>query len=189
MDTRVIGAVGDIGSGKDEVLKYLNSKYGIPYISTGDIVRQIAEDEGSESTRENLETISKRCFRDLGKGCFVRIASNEIIKKGWKIAGISGIRSPDDVAVMKEMFVDNFILIRVDIKDPAVRFERIRLRHEERDPDTYEQFQAQDKKEEEVFRIKTTSGMADYNLNNDGSVQDLHREIDRLVSEKKLLEN
>jgi len=46
---KVIGAVGDIGSGKDEVLKYLRDRYGVPYLSTGDIVRRMAQEDGVEA--------------------------------------------------------------------------------------------------------------------------------------------
>jgi dephospho-CoA kinase len=192
VDTRVIGAVGEIGSGKDEVLKYLHSKYGVTFFSTGDIVRQIAESQGIEPTRENLGQISERCFNDFaqyGKGCFVRMVAEEIIKRKLNIAGISGIRSPDDVQVMQDFFGENFILIWVDIADRRLRYERILLRHEERDPVTYEEFLQQDDREEQVFNISQTGSMARYSLSNDGSVQDLHDEIDRLVAEKKLLEN
>ena len=43
---RIIGVIGENGSGKDEVLKYLRTKYNVPFLSTGDIVRGIAAKEG-----------------------------------------------------------------------------------------------------------------------------------------------
>jgi dephospho-CoA kinase len=184
---KVIGAVGDIGSGKDEVLKYLRDRYGVPYISTGDIVRQMAREDGVEGTRENLEAISKRCFTEMGRGCFVRMAAQEIMKRGWKVAGISGVRSPEDVAAMKEMFGNGFILVRVDISDPGIRFERVRLRGERRDPLTREAFQEQDRNEEQEFQINRAEAMADYNIDNSGTLEELHRQIDELVSSKRLL--
>jgi dephospho-CoA kinase len=187
MTVKVIGVVGEIGSGKDEVLKYLRAKYGVPFISTGDIVRKIAESENIEATRENLEAISLRCFHEFGKGCFIRQAAEEIFDKGWKIAGISGVRSPDDVEIMQGMLGKNFILIRVDISDPQIRFQRILMRNEERDPLTYNQFLEQDKNEENTFHISLTGQKADFILNNDGSVEDLHKQIDALVSINKLL--
>jgi dephospho-CoA kinase len=187
MTVKVFGVVGEIGSGKDEVLKYLRSKYGVPYISTGDIVRRIAESENTEATRENLEKISLRCFTELGKGCFIRQAAEEILKNGWKTAGISGVRSPNDVDILKSMFGKDFILIRVDISKPETRFQRVRLRNEERDPIAYSQFLEQDKNEENTFHIGQTGSRADYALNNDGNVEDLHREIDALVISGKLL--
>jgi dephospho-CoA kinase len=182
----VIGAVGDIGSGKDEVLKYLRDRYGVPFLSTGDIVRQMAQEDGVEGTRENLEAISKRCFTELGRGCFVRMAAQEIMKRDWKVAGISGVRSPDDVAVMREMFGGAFILVRVDVNDTRIRFERVRLRGERRDPLTWEAFQQQDGNEEQEFQINRAEAMADYSIDNSGTVEELHRQIDELVASKKL---
>jgi dephospho-CoA kinase len=183
---KVIGVVGEIGSGKDEVLKYLRDRYGVPYLSTGDIVRRMAQEEGVEGTRENLEAISKRCFTELGRGCFVRMAAQEIVKRGWVVAGISGVRSPDDVAVMKEMFGSGFILVRVDINDSKIRFERVRLRGERRDPLTWEAFQEQDKNEEQEFQISSAESLADYTIDNSGTLEELHRQLDELVASKKL---
>lgn len=185
--TKVIGVGGEIGSGKDEVLKYLKARYGIPYISTGDLVRHIAEAENVEATRENLAKISARCFEEEGKGCFIRRAATEIIKRGWEIAGISGVRSPEDVKILRDTFGKGFILIRVDISDLQTRFQRVRLRHEERDPLTFEQFLKQDRNEEKTFNISHAGRLADYALNNDGSLEDLHRAIDELVARENLL--
>ena len=179
---KVIGVVGEIGSGKDEVLKYLRDKYGVPYLSTGDIVRKMAEQEGVEGTRDNLEAISRRCFQDMGKGCFVRMAWEEIIRQGWKVAGISGVRTPDDVELLRKTFDEDFILMRVDIADPLVRYDRIRKRNEERDPLTYEAFQAQDREEEETFNISKAVAMADCIVDNSGPLESLHSEIDAMVA-------
>ncbi len=187
MTVKVIGVVGQIGSGKDEVLKYLKANYGVPYISTGDIVRDIARSENIEATRENLAKISQRCFTELGKGYFIRRAAEEIVHRGWQTAGISGVRSHEDVEIMQDMFGRGFILIRVDISDPKIRFERVRLRHEERDPMTFSQFLEQDSNEENTFHISRTGREADYVLNNDGSVEALHKQIDRLVTSAGLL--
>ena len=183
---KIIGVVGSIGSGKDEVLRYLRDRYGVPYLSTGDIVRKMAGEEGVEGTRENLEAISRRCFQDMGKGCFVRMAGEEIVRQGWKVAGISGVRTPDDVEYLRKTFGKDFVLVRVDIKDPLLRFDRIWKRHEERDPLTYEAFQSQDRKEEETFNISRAVAMADCAVDNSGSLEAMHTEIDSLVTSRRL---
>jgi dephospho-CoA kinase len=179
---KVIGVVGEIGSGKDEALKYLRDRYGVPYLSTGDIVRKMAKEDGIEGTRENLEAISRRCFQDMGMGCFVRMAGDEIIRRGWKVAGISGVRTPDDVEYLRKSFGKDFILVRVDIKDPLVRFGRVRKRSEERDPLTYSAFQEQDRKEEETFNIGRAVAMADCAIDNSGPLASLHAEIEAMVA-------
>jgi len=80
---KIIGVIGQNGSGKDEVLKYLRAKYGVPFLSTGDLVREIAAKEGKEPTRENLQEISERYFREFGRGCFVKLAAEKIKQNGW----------------------------------------------------------------------------------------------------------
>jgi dephospho-CoA kinase len=187
MAARVIGITGKIGSGKDEALKYLKARYGVPYISTGDIVREIAGKEGVPPTRDNLDAIAEQCFIELGKGCFVKMVAAEIQKRGWQVAGISGIRAPADVAALKDIFGVGFILLRIEVKDPGLRFRRILGRHEGRDPEKYEEFMTQDRGEEEIFHISKTAAMADFVLKNDGPVEDLHKQIDKLVSAKNLL--
>ncbi len=184
---KVIGDIGQNGSGKDEVLKHLRAKYNVPFLSTGDAVRDIAAKEGVEPTRENLGKISDRYFREFGKGCFVKLLADKIRQGGWKIAGISGIRSLDDVSILKDIFGKDFVLIHVYITDPHVRYNRMTRRGAGRDPHSYEQFLSQDRAEEELFSLKEAERRADYTISNDGTLDDLHSEIDRLVSDKGLL--
>ena len=84
------------------------------------------------------------------------------------------------------MFGDAFVLLRVDVADPKLRFQRILRRHETRDPEKYEEFLVQDLGEEEVFHVSKTAAMSNYSMKNDGTVDDLHRQIDMLVKSKKL---
>ena len=184
---KVIGAVGQNGSGKDEVLKYLRTRYGVPFLSTGDVVREIAAKEGVEPTRENLGKISDKYFSEFGKGYFVKLLADKIRDTDWKVAGISGIWSLEDVSILKDIFGKDFILIDVFISDPRVRYNRMTSRGESRDPHSYEQFLKQDQTEEELFHVREAEKLADYSVSNDGTLEDLHREIDRLVSNKSLL--
>jgi dephospho-CoA kinase len=178
--------IGQNGSGKDEVLKYLRAKYQMPYLSTGDMVREIAAKEGKEPTRENLQEISERYFREFGRGCFVKLAAEKIRQDGWVVGGISGIHSAEDVKVLRDSTGKDFILINVYVSNPEVRYKRMLARHEGRDPHTYEQFLRNDKAEEEIFHIQSAGQSADFTISNDGTLGDLHREIGLLVSEKRL---
>ena len=185
---KVIGVIGQNGSGKDEVLKYLRAKHNIPFLSTGDMVREIAVKEDKDPTRENLQEISERYFREFGRGFFVKQAAEKIRRNGWQIGGITGIRSLDDVQTLRNSFGKDFVLINVYISIPEVRYDRMSQRNESRDPHSYEQFLSQDEAEEDLFHIQSAAQYADYSLNNDGSLDDLHREIDELVIKKGLLD-
>ncbi|MBN2539568.1 MAG: AAA family ATPase [Deltaproteobacteria bacterium] len=184
---KVIGAVGQNGSGKDEVLKYLKAAFGIPFFSTGDMVRQIAAEEGAEATRDNLRTISERWFRERGEGCFVRLLAEQIGSEENQTVGISGIRSFADVTILKEFFGDDFILIHITMDDPRQRYERMVARGEERDPHSYEQFLALDRAEEDLFHVEEAGRQANYAIGNDNTLADLHRSIDELVKGKGIL--
>ncbi len=184
---KVIGAVGQNGSGKDEVLKYLKARYGVPFFSTGDMVREIAVHEGAEPTRDNLRAISERYFREQGEGCFVRLLAERIQHGAEPVVGISGIRSLKDVQILQEFFGESFVLINVSVDDPRQRYERMVKRAEGRDPQQYEQFLMQDRAEEALFHITEASEQADYTISNDGSLSDLHEAIDSLVSDKRIL--
>jgi dephospho-CoA kinase len=184
---RIIGVVGQNGSGKDEVLKYLRTKHNIPFLSTGDMVREIAKKEGLETTRENLKVISERCFCELGEGCFVRLVAGKIRSSGWQTAGISGIRSINDVRIMREICGTDFILIDVYVSDSHQRYSRMVNRGEERDPKSYEQFMKQDKAEEELFHISDAEKLANYHISNDGTLADMHNAIEKLISDNGLL--
>jgi dephospho-CoA kinase len=172
---RVIGVIGKNGSGKDEVLKYLKDKHNVPFLSTGDIVREIAGREGRAPNRTNLQEISDSYFQKHGRGCFVRMLADRIQEKGWPVAGISGI------------FGQSFVLIEVHVTSPQVRFERMRKRGAERDTDSYRDFLEQDKGEEQLFHVEEAAGLADYSLSNDGGLEDLHRAVEDLIAQKGLL--
>jgi dephospho-CoA kinase len=184
---KIIGAVGQNGSGKDEVLKYLKSAYNVPFLSTGDVVRGIATKDGVEPTRENLGKISARCFEELGKGCFVKMLADKLKLSNWPVAGITGIRSLDDVTILKNIFGKDFILFRVFVTDPQVRFARMVRRAEGRDPVSFEQFSQQEDYEENLFKISEAEAHADYSLSNDASLAGLHRQIDEIVIKNKII--
>ncbi len=184
---KVIGVIGKNGSGKDEVLKHLKDKYNVPFLSTGDMVREIAAREGRTPDRTTLQEISDSYFREYGQGCFVKMVAEKIREKGWPVAGISGVRSPHDVGLMREILGPSFVLIEVFVTDPRVRFERMRKRGAERDTDSYQDFLEQDRGEEQLFHVEEAARLADYALSNDGGLEDLQWAIEDLIARKGLL--
>jgi dephospho-CoA kinase len=186
---KVIGVAGLNGSGKDEVLKYLKQKYNIPFISVGDIVREIAASAKLPLTRENLDKVTSEYFQKYGQGYFLKLVVDKIKAQGLPVYGISGVRSPEDVAILKEAFKSDFLLIEVYISDPKVRFARIAARGSQRDQLTYEQFLQQDEDSQKLFKIKDTLRLADISLSNDGTLTDLHDTIEHMVQDKHLVQS
>lgn len=184
---RIIGVVGQNGSGKDEVVKHLRDRHGIPFLSSGDMVRALAANRGLEATRENLGRLTDEEFRQYGPGIFIRRVAETITARGWQQAGITGIRSPDDLTILRGAFGPGLTIIDVYVTDPRLRFERMTRRGEGRDPLDFRQFLAQDEAEEKRFRLKETAALADFHLSNDGSLDDLRRALEELLNAHRLL--
>lgn len=178
---RVYGVIGRNGSGKDEVVDYLRDRYGIPKISVGDVVREVADQEGLEPTRENLQEIADRYRSHYGEDCFIKEIVRRIEKRDWQSAGITGIRTPEDVSTLRERYGEGLILIHVRVKDTRVRFQRVRERGEARDPRSYDEFLHQDQREEEVFQLSDSIACADVTIPNNGTLEELHRSIEKAL--------
>ncbi len=180
---RIFGAIGRNGSGKDQVIKYLHDRYSIPSISVGDIVRELAREENIPPTRENLDRISEERFRKYGEEYFMKLVIKRIEDNRWQKAGISGIRNPSDVYILRQYFGKSFILLHVYVSDPHMRYERLKRRGEARDPVRYGELLEQDEKAEQLFHLSEAISMADYSLSNNGTLKDLHCQVDRVVQE------
>ncbi|MCX8125635.1 MAG: hypothetical protein N3E40_00625, partial [Dehalococcoidia bacterium] len=134
----------------------------------------------------NLRDISEAYFNKYGRGHFIRMAIDRILQKGWKLAGISGIRSPEDVSILRNILGQDFILIAVTVADPNTRYKRMLKRGEDRDHNSIEQFQKQDEAEESLFHISTAMAQADYTISNDSSIDALYSAIDTIISTQGL---
>jgi dephospho-CoA kinase len=183
---KIFGAVGRIGSGKDAVVDYLSDRYNLASVSVGDMVREMAKEKGLPLRRENLEQVASEAIRNRGKEFFMKRVIERIREKHWNRAGVTGIRTPDNVRYLKEEIGENFILFHVYIEDPHTRYKRLTRRGREGDPQSYEDFLEQDQKEEETFHITQAASMANYSLDNSGTLEDLHRQIDAILAINKL---
>jgi dephospho-CoA kinase len=186
IEMKIFGAIGRIGSGKDAVVDYLSDKYNLPSVSVGDMVREMAKEKKLSLARENLEQIASVSIHKHGKEFFMKRVVECMREKGWKQAGVTGIRTPDDVRYLKHEIGENFILFHVYIEDLHIRYKRLTRRGREGDPQSYDDFLEQDRKEEETFHIKEAASMADYSLDNSGTLEDLHRQIDAILAINKL---
>ena len=158
----IIAAVGKNASGKDYFLDIIAKHFNIPLISFGDCVRELADKEGLEHTRENLQHISEKYMSTYGQDFFPKMMIEKIKTMGLDTVLVSGIRPPTDAEAFREAFGDKFFLVAIVVEDDRVRYERTRARGSARDNVTYEQFLALDQREEELFHTSKTIAMADY---------------------------
>lgn len=177
---KTVGAIGQIGSGKDTVVKYISTKFFMPVISIGDIAREIAKSEGLPLTRQNLQELTEKYFERFGRTYFIDEAIRRIKCARHDKILITGIRTLTDITTLRKNFADDFVLILVTAKK-RTRFQRLKLRGEPRDPKTWREFLEQDRNEERIFQLSEAGKLADYRIDNNGSMEELFQKIDKVI--------
>ncbi len=179
----IIAAVGKNATGKDYFLEYIAKQHNLPMFSVGDIVRELAAKDGLELTRDNLHATSAKYMTAYGQDFFPKQLIKKIQESNMETVLVSGIRPYSDVVTFKEAFGDDFVLIDVRISSDEERYRRMQVRASARDPQTYEQFQTQDRDEEEQFHTSQTEAMADYVIYNDGSADEYLAQAEKFYQE------
>ena len=178
----VIAAVGKNGTGKDFFLEFISKKYDLPMVSIGDIVRELAANDGLELTRDNLHKTSQKYMGQFGQTFFPEQIVKKIKASGAPVFLVSGIRPLSDVQFLKSAFGDEFILVDIVISDDDVRYSRMLARGSARDGNSVEKLKEFDENEEKIFHTSETEAMADYIIKNDGGVEDFYAAIDDFYS-------
>lgn len=182
----VIGITGFIGSGKDAVADYIKDKYTYEHIDFGDITREFATEMGRTQSREDLQQIRRDFDEKYGKEFFAGEAVKIIKQNNLERVVITGFRGPEDVEPIKKKFGKDIIFIGIEA-DKKIRFYRLKKRNSPRDPNTFGEFQRQEENEYNLFpELKNIITEADYRIDNSGSIDDLHNNIDQFMKEHKL---
>ena len=177
----VIGLVGKIGSGKDEVAKFLEEERDFLRIDMGDVSREITREYGREMTRENLQRSTKEYRAEHGKDALGKIVVKRIQKNGNERVVISAIRLPEDVMPLQAAFGTNVHVFEVTAS-AGVRFNRLKQRHTERDPQSRAAFEAQEKSEEALFPSKALAPFIEQKIDNAGTHAKLFWQVDRILA-------
>ena len=177
----LIGLTGRNASGKGEVAKYLEKK-SFYYHSLSDVIRDEVRRVGQPLTRENLIETGNRLRQQFGPA----VLATRILEKleSDRHYVIDSIRNAGEVEALRA--ANNFKLICIEA--PAdLRYERLKLRNREGDPLTFERFSELEQREmkgaETSQNLTQVEAMADITLVNDGSLDRLHQQIDRIVPE------
>jgi dCMP deaminase len=175
----LIGLTGRNAAGKGEVARYLQRK-SFYYYSLSDAIRDEIRSRGDEPTRERLIIVGNELRQRYGS----KILAERILEKieDDKHYVIDSIRNPAEVDAFRA--AKHFKLIRIEA--PAdIRFQRILSRQRESDPKTLEDFIALENREAEgddtSQNLVKVELMADYSLANDGALDQLYPQIDRLL--------
>ncbi len=177
----IIGLTGKNGAGKTEVLGYLR-KRGFEAYSLSDEIREEIRLRGQTVTRDLLIAVGNELREKFGPGILaMRVLRNLENDRNYVI---DSIRNPSEVQVLKKR--SDFTLLAVEA-DVAIRFERSRRRNRESAAQTLQQFTEEEARELDSDnpanqQLNATRHKADLVVANNGTLEDLHRQLDKLLS-------
>ena len=173
-DTLIVGLTGMPGAGKTTVANYLSEK-DIPLLIMGDVVREVAENDGLEPTSDNLAKLMLRLRKRNGPEAVAHLIVNKIklMKKEdnqLSVVIVDGIRSMAEVQVLR--LIGSVKLLAIH-GSTLTRYTHVRERGRSDVPSNIVEFDKRDKIEMNVG-ISNAIALADETIsNNDISISEL----------------
>jgi len=177
----ILGFTGLIASGKDASKKYVEQKYEVGSHRFSTMLRDILNRLYLPITRENLQNLSYDLRNRFGSDTLARVIAEDVKNDKKEIVLVEGIRRMPDIAKLLDF--PNFYLISIDA-DPKIRYDRLIKRNENvgDNTKTFEEF-LNDEKQEAELQIPEVMARAKYHLDNNGSLEDLYRQIDAIMAD------
>lgn len=171
---RLIGLIGEIGSGKSVVADYLVDKKGGRYYRFSDILRDVLMRLHRDVVRENLQSLGVALRGCFGDGILARVMREDIMLDNPALAVIDGVRYPDEVEMVRDLGGETWY-IRAP---PKIRFERTVSRGTRGEAGMdYDDFLRSCENETEK-RISVIGEDADLIIDNAGGLGELHSAIE-----------
>jgi len=176
---KVIGLVGEMGSGKDTFCGWVKENYGNVFVlrfsdALTDVLKIFFDDIKREDQQWLSLTFRERFGADILVRALVKKANS--IKEGIVI--FNGVRKQAEVEAIKK----NGGKIVYITSEPETRWERVAARKEKADDDVpFEKFLELGKAEAEL-QIPAIGAAADYKIENNGSKEEFYSEIKKLIN-------
>jgi dephospho-CoA kinase len=177
----ILGLAGPIASGKGTVCQYLKDKHSAEIFRFSTMLRDVLDRFYIEQSRENMQALSSSLRQTFGDELMAKTIANDVKNSRAQIIILDGVRRQPDIKYLREM--PNFRLVSIDAEQKR-RFDRITKRDENTDDTgkTFSDFQEDEKKEAEQ-QIKEVAKTAKFNLDNNGTKEELYSQIDKILNE------
>lgn len=177
----VIGLCGRIGSGKTVVSDYLHKNYGASQRRFSQILMDILDRLYLPHEREYLQKLGSALRNSIGHDVIVNAFRRDIESDKNEIVVIDGIRYPNEVELLRRF--ENNILIYINA--PAeLRYRWCRIRGEKGESGiTFEEFIESENRETERM-IDEIRKIADYRIDNTGTIEELYKRIEEIVKKR-----
>jgi dephospho-CoA kinase len=174
---RLVGLTGTNGAGKGEAAAFFMSR-GYAYASLSDILRDELRARGLEVTRDNLIRTGNELRERFGPDILARRTRIKVTAP----AVIDSIRNTREVEYFRTQ--RGFVLLAFDAPI-EVRFARVAARGRNESAATLEAFRKKEEEEraggEAAQQLEACLAAADDHIWNDGTIEDLHRKLEKFL--------
>ena len=179
----IVGLTGRNCSGKGEAVEFLKAK-GFYSHSLSDVIRDEIRERGLEVTRENLIQVGNELRSRHGHGVLAQRVLERLEPDRNYV--IDSIRHPAEAEALSGR--SDFVLLAVQAS-PQIRFERIRKRNRQGDPQTLEGFQRSEEKElgnagSERQQLDSMEGLASHRVQNETTLEEFHNRLSVLLQQQ-----
>ena len=185
-DIKILAVVGMSGSGKSLAIEYLTER-GIPKVYFGGIIYQAMQEAGIEITPDSQRQFREQIRQKEGKDFVVKRALKEIqnlINAGQKRIVLDGLYSWTEYKILKKAFPSEMIVLAI-VLPRHLRHERVAHRAER--PFNAQEINERDWTEIENLEKGAPIAMADYFIDNSGSIAELHQQLHDLLHDINFL--
>lgn len=186
----IIGITGTLGAGKGTVVNYLVEKYHFHHFSVRRYLTNILISQGIEPNRDNFTILANRLRSENNSPSFLIEELYREAEKHGSNAIIESIRTTGEIVKLKSL--GEFYLLAVD-GNRRLRYRRVRERKSETDSISFEKFIEDEDREmnssdPNAQNINACIRLADYEIQNDGSLAELYHKIDLFLEKMKIKE-
>ena len=179
-DVKILAFVGMCGSGKSTAIEVLTEK-NIPKVYFGGVILKAIEEAGLEINPENERKFREELRAKEGKDFIVQRVvqqTKNLIEAGQKRIVLDGLYSWTEYKILRKEFPEELTVIAITA--PKI-LRRKRLSERKERPFTMQEAANRDKTEIENLEKGGPIAIADYYIDNSGTIAEMHQKLKELL--------